>query len=220
MAKYQDCTDSIRIIDSQTKGTVLETMHKTTNEAVKTKSKLWFLFLVLILAIFSAISIYIVKHRRNKKEELLVELKHTQQKAQIRKDVILKKRDALLIKIKERKAEQSAEWKKEVLENRQKMDRKIYEELLHLNDVIFFYKEMDTILNNLVTKLKTRYPALTVKEIQRCCFHLLSIPTQDMLLLFDYKVDSLKKMKQRLINKVNLSSVNQLNDFLNAILSE
>lgn len=220
MAKYQDCTDSIRIIDSQTKGSVLETMHKTTNEAVKTKSKLWFLFVVLMLVIISAISIYIVKHRRNKKEELLIEQKHTQQKAQIRKDVILKKRDALLIKIKERKAEQSAEWKKEVLENRQKMDRKIYEELLHLNDVNFFYKEMDTILNNLVTKLKTRYPALTVKEIQWCCFHLLSIPTQDMLLLFDYKVDSLKKMKQRLINKVNLSSVNQLNDFLNAILSE
>jgi len=79
---------------------------------------------------------------------------------------------------------------------------------------------MDVILNNLVSKLRTRYPALTTKEIIWCCLYILHIPTTDIYLLLDYKVDSLMKMKQRLAEKVNVAGVIQLYDFLYNILAE
>ena len=96
----------------------------------------------------------------------------------------------------------------------------MYEELLHLSDVYVFQKEMDTVLNNLVAKLKTRYPALNEKEINWCCLHLLNIPATDIMLLFDYKTESLRKMRQRLASKVQLEGVHELDDFLNKLLSE
>jgi len=79
---------------------------------------------------------------------------------------------------------------------------------------------MDILLNNLVSKLKNRYPSLTIKEITWCCLHMLDIPITDVLLLLDYKVDSLNKMKQRLAQKTNLTNAAELNCFLNRILAE
>jgi len=100
------------------------------------------------------------------------------------------------------------------------MDRTLYDEFLHLNDIDFFYHEMDLLLNNLTSKLQTRYPTLTTKEISWCCLHLLRVPSTDIYLLLDYKVGSLIKMKQRLAQKVGVEGVVQIYDFLNEILVE
>jgi hypothetical protein len=118
------------------------------------------------------------------------------------------------------RTEQSSLRKKASISGKETLDRKIYDEILHLNDVDSFYLEMDTVLNNLVTKLKTQYPYITPKEINWCCLHLLDVPTTDIYMLLDYKVDSLKKMRQRLAAKTGLSGVTELDDFLNRILSE
>jgi len=50
--------------------------------------------------------------------------------------------------------------------------------------------------------------------------YLLQVPTTDIYLLLDYKVDSLKKMRQRLAQKLGLAGVTELEDFLKILLSE
>ena len=90
------------------------------------------------------------------------------------------------------------------------IDRKVYEELLHINDTEYFYDEMNSVLNNLVSKLNKLYPTLTPREVKWCCLSLLQIPSTDMYMLLDTNVDSLKKMKQRLAPKFKLTLVSQL----------
>ena len=133
---------------------------------------------------------------------------------------MLKYRKTLLQKMETVKLKQSADRKKASPAEKDQLDRKLFEDILHLNDPEFFHRRMDAVLNDLVSKLKTRYPALTDKEICWCCLHLLNIPTTAIYLLLDYKVDSLKKMRQRLAQKTGLAGVTELDDFLNAILSE
>ena len=110
--------------------------------------------------------------------------------------------------------------KKASFAEKEQMDRKLYDDFLHLNVIEFFYHEMDILLNHLVTKLRKRYPALTHKELCWCCLHLLQIPTNDIYLLLDYKIGSLTKMKQRLVQKIGVSGVNQLYEFLDNLLDE
>lgn len=220
MNKYVALGDSIRKIDAQAKGSYIESMHNTKQEIVKARRWIIVLYIFLLLVISASVYIYIIKRRRNKQEKLQAEQIRLQQKIDIRKEVVMKKREILLRKIEEKKAGQEVEWKKARPEERCNMIVKMYDELLHLNDVSFFQKEMDTVLNNLVNKLKNRYPALTEKEINWCCFYLLKIPTEDIMVLFDYKVDSLKRMKQRLVNKVGVAGVSELDNFLKAILYE
>jgi tetratricopeptide (TPR) repeat protein len=220
MNKYVQLGDSIRKIDAQAKGSYIESMHNTKQEVVKARRWIMVLYIFLLLVISASVYIYIIKRRRNKQEKLQAEQIRLQQKIDIRKEVVMKKREMLLRKIEEKKAGQEVEWKKAGPEERCNMIVKMYDELLHLNDVSFFQKEMDAVLNNLVNKLKNRYPALTEKEINWCCFYLLNIPTEDIMVLFDYKVDSLKRMKQRLVNKVRVAGVSELDSFLKAILYE
>jgi hypothetical protein len=153
-------------------------------------------------------------------EKVQAEESHIKQKAGIRKEVMVNHRDALLRKIEAVKLKQSDERKKASPSEKEQLSRKMYEELLHLNDLDYFYREMDTVLNNLVTKLKTRYPMLTDKEISWCCLHLLNVPVMDVYMLLDYKVGSLKKMRQRLSQKTGLAGVTELDGFLHEILSE
>jgi hypothetical protein len=126
----------------------------------------------------------------------------------------------LLKKIETVKNKQSIERKKASLIEKEQLDRKMYEEFLHLNDIDYFYQEMDTILNNLVSKLNSRYPSLTSKEICWCCLQLLDIPVIDIYMLLEYKVGSLKKMKQRLAQKINVTGIKGIEDFLLGILIE
>jgi preprotein translocase subunit YajC len=220
MNKYVELGDSLLKINTQTKGSYIESMHSATREVTKTKHNLVYLLSVLLLVVIVAVVIYMKIIRRNKQEKQHAEATHAQQKVGIRKEVMFKHREALLEKIAKRRLEQVDERKHANVAERERIDLKMYEELLHLSDVQFFQKEMDTVLNNQVTKLKTRYPSVNDKEIHWCCLHLLGIPANDILLLLDYKVDSLKKMRQRLAAKLLLSSVNELNDFLNSLLSE
>jgi len=220
MKKYQDCTDSIRKIDAQTKGSILESIHLTTNEVQRSKQRFWYLMGLILLGTGFVIFLFIRIKKRNKKTITETEKQYIEQKVNIQKGVMFNHRDALLHKINETKKNQSTERKKASFDKKELMDRKLYEELLHLNDLEFFYREMDTVLNKLVTKLTNRYSGLTQKEICWCCLCLLDIPTTDILLILNYKVDSLNKMKQRLAQKINLTSVSKLNDFLENILSE
>lgn len=220
MARYQDCSDSIRAIDAQTKGSVLETMHETKQEMAKSNQKFWYVCIALFLAITVFILAYMAKHRRSKLEKQLSEEKRLQQRADLRMEAVMKKQEILQRKIKKKRVEYDNIWRKGGSEERKNMILEMYDDLLHFNNTDLFQKEMDTEMNHLVTKLKTRYPSLTDKEIHWCCFHLLDVDPADIMVLFNYKVDSLKRMKQRLVNKTNLSGVNEIDNFLNSILCE
>ena len=220
MNKYVVLGDSIRKIDAQTKGSYIETMHFTTQEVAKTKNTLLYLFTFLLFVIVASVFIYSLKQRRNKIEKLKNEENHIQQKVSIHKDVLKKLRETLLQKIAERKAEQTVERKNATPHERELLIKNMYNELLHLNDLDLFYREMDTVLNNLVTKLKTRYKGLTSKELIWCCLYMLNIPNQDILILLDYKVDSLSKMKTRLTRKTKLQTASEINKLLTNILIE
>jgi len=220
MDKYVQLSDSLRKVDAQTKGSYIESIHSETREVSKTKQNLVYLLGVLLLVIVLSISVYVWKTRRAKQEKLLAEETYVQEKVGIRKEVMFKHREVLLEKIEKKKMEHAGERKRANASGREQIDLKMYEELFHLSEVHFFQKEMDTVLNNLVTKLQTRYPALNEKEINWCCLHLLLIPVADIMLLLDYRVTSLKKMKQRLAAKVQLQGAQELDGFLNNLLSE
>ena len=220
MAKYQDCSDSIRKIDAQTKGSVLETIHITTNEVQKSKKRLWYLLGIILTGTVLGFILFIQLKRRNKTEINESEKQYREQKADIRKGVMLNHRDALLQKIEKTKKAQTPERKKASQANKELMDRKLYDDLLHLNDLEFFYREMDAVLNNLVSKLNSRYPGITEKEKIWCCLHLLNLSTADMYILLDYSVNGLKTMRQRLSQKLDLAGVSELNSFLHKIISE
>jgi tetratricopeptide (TPR) repeat protein len=220
MSKYVKLGDSIRKIDAQIKGSYIETMHSTRQEVEKKQSWLWYLGAILLIVIITSVSVYIVKHRKGLQKLQLSEENSQIQRADIRKEVMLKHRDALLRKIEDRKSSHTEEWKKASPADRERIDRKMYEELLHLNDIEFFYKEMDTVLNNMVTKLQTRYQ-LNQKEIQWCCLYLLNVSNQDIMMLLDYTPDALKKMRQRLAKtKFGINSLKELEAFLFRILTE
>ncbi|MDD4968087.1 MAG: hypothetical protein PHT07_01515 [Paludibacter sp.] len=220
MNKYVVAGDSLRKIEAQTKGSILETIHNTNLEVVKVKINFWLMVGLIILVIILGVFLFIKIKKRNKVVIRENEIEHTHQKADIRIETMLKYRKTLLQKMETVKLKQIADRKKASPAEKDQLDRKLFEDILHLNDPEFFHRKMDTVLNDLVSKLKTRYPALTDKEICWCCLYLLNIPTKDIYLLLDYKVDSLKKMRQRLAQKTGLAGVTELDDFLNAILSE
>ena len=221
MVGYQYCVDSIRKIDAQPKGTYIENLHYTKAESKQNKLKLWIVICILFILFILACLLFRRLRRHSKKAIKQTEEKHIRHKAEIRKEPVLKKRKALNDKIEKIKTEQIQEKKPVSIAEREFQARKIYEKLLHLNDTEFFFQEMNTLFNNMVTKLKGRYPGLNDKELLWCCLYLLEVPTHDMLILLEYKTDnSLKRMKNRLSGKVGIENAGLLGDFLFKIISE
>jgi DNA-binding CsgD family transcriptional regulator len=94
------------------------------------------------------------------------------------------------------------------------MDKELYNSCLHLNNWAGFVQLMNHTFNNLISTLQTNYPDITHKEITWCCLFLLHVPTPEVLLLLDYKQDSLYKLKQRLVQKMNLKNTKELDNLL------
>jgi len=220
MMRYLQCSDTIRTIDAQTKSSLLESFHTVKNEAVISRKILITIILIFTIVLFAGVLFYFHRHHLHKEEKHQLVQSHLNQKAASRKEVIHKHGDTLHRMMDEARSKQSLMRKKASLAEKERMDRILYDEFLHLNELDFFYHEMDILLNNLTSKLRTRYPALTTKEISWCCLYLLRVPSTDIYLLLDYKVGSLIKMKQRLAQKIGVEGVALIYDFLNELLLE
>lgn len=220
MNKYVQLGDSMRKIETQTKGSYIESKHYTELKYVKTRKVLWYSIALIILIIACSYILYTRLYQRSKKEKIRLHETHVQQKAGIRKDIVIKYSETLRQKVEKLKTMQANERKKASYTEKVILDKKIYNELLHLDKPDLFFNEMDPVLNNLATRLKNRYPSLTVKEISWCCLSLLEVPTTDIYLLFDYTVEGLKTMRKRLAQKTGLSGVSELKDFLEKLLTE
>ena len=209
ISKYQDCTDSVRKIETQTKISVLEDLHQT--NGAFSKSKHFLLILGSIIPLIILLSLFIVYRlrKRNKgKEELLeqAEEKLIKKQSQLR--------DSLIQKIEENKAILLPTYKKVPLSQRELMDKEIYNACLHVNDWDAFKKLMNQTFNNLIDTLETKYSDINRKEMMWCCLFLLNVPTPDLSLVLDSQPGSLYKLKQRLTQKMNLTSTKDLDQLL------
>jgi len=209
MNKYQDCTDSVRKIDAQTKTTVLESLHKTTETAHKTKKYLVILGWVLpFIILISLIVLFRLRQRNKGKEKQLVEveLQLTEKQLNLKNNFIQK--------IEESKSLHMEEYRKSPLAKREAMDKEVYNVCLHLNDWKAFSESMNRTFNSTVSFLEKTYPDITRKEITWCCLYLLNIHSGDMALVLDCKPESLYKLKQRLTQKMKLKTTLELNQLL------
>jgi tetratricopeptide (TPR) repeat protein len=209
MAKYQDCSDSVRKVEIQTKTTVLEDIHQSNGTISRSKRFILILSFVLpIILIISIFLIYIIRKRGKSKEK---ELEIAEEKL-VEKQVFLK--ESLIQKIEENKSLQAATLKNSTLMQKEKILKEIYNVCLHLNEWEIFKNLMNKTFNHLITTVETNYPELSKKEITWCCLFLLEIPLTEMTIIFDSQPGSLYKLKQRIATKMQLSSTKELELFL------
>lgn len=209
MSHYQDCTDSIRKIELQTKSTVLEKLHNSNKEVNGTKRNMILIVSALmIVLLFSAfLVVYLYKRNKLKREQLnafKMQLNNKQEFAS----------RGLSRKIEEAKALQAEVHRNATSDEREKLDKELYTHVLHLDNWDDFNREMNHAFNNIIVRLKAEYPAITRKEKIWCCLHLLNIPHADRMLLLEATSDSLYKLKQRLAHKLNLKTTKNLDSFL------
>jgi len=209
MSKYQACTDSVRKIDIQTKTTILENIHETSQTAGKTKQYLivlsWLIPLIIIISLFI---LFRLRQRNKGKEKQLVEAELQLNEKQ------LSLKNNFIQKIEESKSLHMEEYRKSPLAKREAMDKEVYNVCLHLNDWKVFSESMNRTFNNVVSFLEKNYPDITRKEITWCCLYLLNIHSGDMALVLDCKPESLYKLKQRLAQKMKLKTTLELNQLL------
>ena len=84
-------------------------------------------------------------------------------------------------------------------------------EIMHLTSVI------DVCHNGFITKLKETYPSLTDKDIELCCLIRLGVPGPDILHLLDISDDALRKRRQRLKERLNFKTDDNLNEWLSIV---
>ena len=213
ITKYQNCSDSIIKIESQTKAVYLENMYNSENNVAKSRTWIWYFLAFFCLIISASIYIYLRKHKKSVQAIEQSKADYNKVKTEMRKDVLFKKRAELLANVERIKSKQKGS---------ERMDKRVndaYNELLHIQDQALFFCEMDGALNSIVTKLKTNAPDIKDKELIWCCLQLLDVPTHDILILLDYEsVNSLKRMKGRLAIKLELENATLLNDYLLQLL--
>jgi len=211
---YQDCSDSVQKIRSQTKCKVLENLHHTTLETKVTKRNMILIVSVMmfILVLSGVLVLYLIKRNKLKREQLRAIKMQLHNKQEFVCQGLSKK-------IEEARAIQIEDRKNASIAKREKMDKQLYNIALHLDNWDDFCREMNHAFNNIVVILNTEYPTISRREITWCCMHLLDIPLADRILLLDATSDSLYKLKQRLAHKLNLKNTKDLSPFLKDLTS-
>lgn len=209
MTHFQSSSDSVRRIETQTKITVLEDLHQTSQAAGKSKHYLLILGLILPIIILLSLFVFFRLRKRNKGKEKQLEEAVVQ----------INKKQNLLVgsiiqKIEETRSIQSAEYRKSSFLQRKQMDKELYITCLYLNDWDAFKKLMNKTFNNLISSLESKYSDVTRKELVWCCLFLLDVPTPEMALVLDSQPASLYKLKSRLSQKMNLKSTKELDQLL------
>ena len=209
MTRFQACSDSVRKVESQTKITVLEDLHQTSETAHKTKTYLTVLGWLLPFII--AISLYVLYRLRKRNKGKEKELEEAEIQIIEKQSLLV---DSLIQKIEETRTLQAAAYKKASIAQREQMDKEIYNVCLHVNDWDTFKRLMNKTFNNIISTLEKEFPEITHKELTWCCLFLLDIRTQDMALILDTQPASLYKMKSRLTQKLSLKSTKDLDQLL------
>jgi tetratricopeptide (TPR) repeat protein len=216
MSKYQECSDSVRKIETQTKTTVLEDLHQTNGAISKSRHSLIVLGCTIpLIILISLFIVYRLRKRSKRKEKQLeeaeVQLVEVAVQLTEKKNMFI---DSLIHQLQETRSSQAALYKKATIPQREQMDRELYNTCLHLNDWEAFKHLMNKTFNNIINTLETIYPDITRKDLIWCCLYLLDVPTPNIVLVLEIQPVSLYKLKQRLTQKLNLNSVKELEHFL------
>ncbi len=216
MSKYQDCTDSVRKIETQTKSTVLEDIHLT--NGAFSKSRHFLIILGCIIPLIIALSLFIVYRLRKRSKGKEKQLEETEDQLEVievqlseRKNLFI---DSLIHQLQETRTSQANAYKKATIPQRELMDKELYNNCLHLNDWDAFKRLMNKTFNNIITVLESSYSDLTRKDLTWCCLFLLDISNKDMAIILDSQPGSLYKLKARLAQKMNLNSTKELDQLL------
>ncbi len=209
MSKYQEYTDSVRVIESQTKAVVIEKQHnsKTATAATKHKLTLYTLLLTASILIILIIGVYLY-YRSNLRK---LEIDNCKQELN-NKQVFVSQ--SISTKIEEFKSIQTKTRSHGQSDDRLKLSKELYNNALHIDNWDVFSSDMNHAFNNIVDKLQTEHPALSRKEISWCCLHLLDVSNADRVLLLETTTEGLYKLKQRIAQKLNLVSTKELDTYL------
>ncbi len=210
--KYQECVDSVRKIEAQSKVAMLEDLHNKSQETAETKrSMIWTTSVLVLVLLFSGGVVYFLFQRNSLKKNQLEDCKKelTQKQEFVTQNLSKKIADA--------RESQAKKRMKAPPEERELLDKELYEKCLHLSNWEVFSCEMNHAFNQIVDVLQTDYTSITQKEIIWCCLHLLDVPNADRILLLNGTPDSVYKLKQRLAQKMNLKSTKELDSELKRI---
>ena len=216
MSKYQDCTDSVRKIETQTKISVLEDLHQT--NGAFSKSKHFLMILGCIIPFIILISLFIVSRLRKRSKGKEKQLEEAEVQLEVVGVQLNEKQklfiDNLIHQVNETRASQAAAYKNATILQRDQMDKEVYNNCLHINDWEAFKRLMNKTFNNIITTLESNYSDLTHKDLMWCCLFLLDISNKDMAVILDSQPGSLYKLKSRLTQKMNLKSTKDLDRLL------
>lgn len=218
MSKYQDCADTIQIIDTQLKGSVIEKIYTVEKKMNESRSWIWYLSIFALIIIVFSISIYVRKHRKGIQTIKTIEEKQLVQKKESVQEIVDRTKEALHQSLKEKRNELTKKIKQNTPDGRREMILQLYDELVHFKNKQHFKNEMDNTLNNLYTKLETGHPKLKTKEKQWACLNMLEIPNEESMQLLDYNTEAYKKMKQRFAQKIGVYAVANIDAVLEKIL--
>jgi tetratricopeptide (TPR) repeat protein len=209
MSKYQEYTDSIRTIESQTKATVIEQQHNSKAKATVAKQNLTVFTILLISSILLIviISVYLYHQSKLSKQEI------KNYKLELNSKQVFVNQ-SISNKIEELKSIQTETWKQTQPADREKLSKELYNNALHIDNWDLFSSDMNHAFNNIVDKLQTDHPTLSRKEISWCCLHLLDISNTDRVLLLETTTEGLYKLKQRVAQKLNLINTKELDTYL------
>ena len=107
--------------------------------------------------------------------------------------------------------------RKLTLYDKQEIDRKVFEECLFVNDNQSFDRLMNFTFNDILIKLRKVNPDLSRNELMYCCFVLLGLSNQEIILILDMQISSIYKLKQRLAQKLNLETSTNTLSFLKSL---
>ncbi|MEI6754270.1 MAG: hypothetical protein WCK78_14030 [Paludibacter sp.] len=219
MKSYLLSSDTTHNIDVQTRGSVLETIHESKKEV--SKSHNWIVSLVLVVLIGGLlVTIAYIQFRKRQEKELTdTKQQHHTEKTTLRKELLQQHRDTLMAKLTTLKEEKSQLKKNLSPTERDNLDRDIYNDVLNYKDKEPFFKQMNTVSNQLITRLQEQYPGLTERELYLVCYQMLNIPIADQMLLLECNQDAYFKMKNRFVKKLPDIKASELSRFIDDMIS-
>ena len=209
-------TDSIRKIDMQTKATIIEDIHQS-NTSIKKKSGqvYWLISLItLILALGIFISYWFIKRNRKiseQKKAVEASLSVSINEKEQNKFMLRESLKELIDKNKTLKS--NGKKNVDVLLSDETV-LEIYTQALQINNYEAFSQKINAAYNNMICELTIKFPAISQKEMLYCSFILLDIPQNHAMVLLETTSNGLYKIRQRLAQKLELSSTRELDDFL------
>jgi len=216
MTYYQAMSDSVRIIDTQTKSTIIEDIHVAKEKVSKAKRWLWTSLSILPVFLLVGVLIYIRLQSRRRGAEVELEQKSEklvvfEQKLHENQEQL---RSNLIFKIDELKRREFNKIKRPTLFERQEIERRVFLECLYFDDTSSFDTLMNLTFNNIVDKLNKAHPELSRNELMYCCLILLELSNQEILLILQLQLNSIYKIKQRIAQKFNLFSTTEIVPYL------